>query len=139
MPDDSKKMSIASALTNIDPCWASQLKARRASTPQVYLLPTLFCSYLDPSKTTALSKEQHPFLTSSDRDQRVHSASSTATPPKEQDPFMFFSDEERRMAYLKGRSTSNESSSSVVRKKRITFELHPDVIIEDLLSDMGYE
>ena len=127
MPDDSKEMSIASALTNIDPCWASQLKAQREHQLCKFYQKSWHCRRSNIHSWPSLIENKectwHHQLPHHQRS-KIHSCSS---------------DEERRMAYLKGRGTSNESSPSVVCKKRITFELHPDVIIEDLLSDMGYE
>jgi len=61
------------------------------------------------------------------------------------DPFLYFSDQERRMAYLtyRNKETQEKSATSkrcVVgeeRKTRISFEVYPSVILEDLLLEMN--
>mmetsp|Transcript_882 Transcript_882/g.1836 ORF Transcript_882/g.1836 Transcript_882/m.1836 type:complete len:145 (+) Transcript_882:257-691(+) len=69
-------------------------------------------------------------------------ANASQTPSKDQDPFLYFSDRWRRRAYLmdaggEGQDASFKCSgaSNVERKTRISFELHPSVIMEALLLD----
>ena len=57
------------------------------------------------------------------------------------DPFLYYSDQERRMAYLTHRNKKTQEKSATSkrcvvaekRKTRISFEVHPSVIMEDFL------
>ena len=62
---------------------------------------------------------------------------------KEQDPFLYFSNQERRMSYLT-RNTAVAAAEHKDKKPRgveerrktcISFELHPDLLLGDLLLD----
>ena len=59
---------------------------------------------------------------------------------KEEDPFLYFSDNARRMAYITGSNKAHHYSSfdtaTVERTSRVSFELHPSVVMEDILLDM---
>jgi len=66
------------------------------------------------------------------------------------DPFLYFSNQERRMAYLTHRTKETQEKSATSkrcvvaeeRKTRISFEVHPSVIMEDLflvLNGMDYD
>ena len=78
--------------------------------------------------------------------QQDHNNNTDAT-SIEKDAFLYFSNEERRMEYLMGREVMPELDASVAaenpqdqdateRKTRISFELHPDLIMEDTLPDV---
>ncbi len=60
---------------------------------------------------------------------------------KEQDPFLYFSNQERRMSYLTHNAivaaAEHQGKKPRVeeRKTCISFELHPDLLLEDLLLD----
>ena len=68
------------------------------------------------------------------------------TPSRARDAFLYFSNQERRMAYLMGEEINNrgqehdpqeEGETAEQRKTRISFELHPSLLIEDdLLIEM---
>lgn len=69
---------------------------------------------------------------------------AVASSSKAQDPFLYFSNQERKMAYLTDREEGAQEdhhrhrrpTSTVERKTRISFEVHPSVIFEDLLLEM---
>lgn len=52
------------------------------------------------------------------------------------DPFLYFSDDEVRMQYLKLEKVPDRPiQPTLVRKKRLSFELHPHVLLEDIFAD----
>ena len=60
------------------------------------------------------------------------------------DAFLFFSHQERRMNYLLGHEESLPSAQNpqvipdgTERKTRLSFELHPDLLMEAILEEMG--
>ncbi|KAL9186712.1 hypothetical protein ACHAXT_005950 [Thalassiosira profunda] len=70
-------------------------------------------------------------------------AVSSKVVSKEQDPFLYFSDDVRRMAHLTGRNAYADSfqngrpqASPVERKTRISFEVDPMLLLEDVFSEM---
>ena len=62
---------------------------------------------------------------------------------KHEDPFMYYSDQETRMneLHLNGDNENDEqvARESDERKTRISFELHPSLLLEDLLPVNGPE
>ncbi|KAK1733179.1 hypothetical protein QTG54_016156 [Skeletonema marinoi] len=61
---------------------------------------------------------------------------------KNEDPFMYYSHQETRMNALllsSGENDAQVARESQVRKTRISFELHPSLLLEDLLPVNGPE
>lgn len=59
---------------------------------------------------------------------------------KQEDPFMYYSDQETRMNALLLSAGNGENDEQIApalheRKTRISFELHPSLLIEDMLTD----
>mmetsp|Transcript_15708 Transcript_15708/g.22340 ORF Transcript_15708/g.22340 Transcript_15708/m.22340 type:complete len:127 (-) Transcript_15708:115-495(-) len=59
---------------------------------------------------------------------------------KQDDPFMYYSNQETRMSALLLSNDSGDNEEQVAlefheRKTRISFELHPSLLLEDLLPD----
>jgi hypothetical protein len=60
---------------------------------------------------------------------------------KHEDPFMYYSQQDKKMQALllsnedSGENDDQVSTESVMRKTRISFELHPALMVEDLLPD----
>ena len=61
---------------------------------------------------------------------------------KSQDPFLYYSNDEKRMNMLKLKDDDSETETRSVlqessqRKTRISFELHPSLILGDVLDDL---
>ena len=77
------------------------------------------------------------------RDTKDKQAVSSKVVSKKQDPFLYFSDDVRRMAHLTGRNAYADSvqngrpqASPVERKTRISFEVDPMLLLEDVFSEM---
>ena len=56
---------------------------------------------------------------------------------KQEDAFLYYSDQETRMNVLLhgGESDERPIQESDVRQTRISFEIHPDLLLEDLIQD----
>ncbi|KAL7490535.1 hypothetical protein ACHAWT_000105 [Skeletonema menzelii] len=57
---------------------------------------------------------------------------------KQEDPFLYYSDQETRInALLLNGNESDERATqeSDIRQTRISFEIHPDLLLEDLIQD----
>ncbi len=64
--------------------------------------------------------------------------------PKQEDPFLYYSDQETRMSALLLSNDSGENDEQIApalheRKTRLSFELHPSLLFEDMLTDNGQE
>ena len=68
-------------------------------------------------------------------------ADSEPQDPKRDDPFMFYSNEANRLSTLLLRHEGNggELIRPIERKTRISFEVHPDLLLSDMLSDMLFK
>lgn len=57
---------------------------------------------------------------------------------KQRDPFMFYSNDANRFAYLLHRDVEppQQQQMSVVRKTRISFEVYPDLLFDDILINV---
>ena len=63
---------------------------------------------------------------------------------RSQDPFLYFSDQRRRMAHLTGNEEEvndqdnppQQQQRVVERRTRISFEVHPSLLLDDLLDDL---
>jgi hypothetical protein len=58
---------------------------------------------------------------------------------KQRDPFMFYSNDANRFAYLLHRDVEppQQQQMSVVRKTRISFEIYPDLLFDDILINVN--
>ena len=63
---------------------------------------------------------------------------------RSQDPFLYFSDQRRRMAHLTGNEEEvndqdnppQQQQQVVERRTRISFEVHPSLLLDNLLDDL---
>ena len=71
------------------------------------------------------------------------STDTAAVSTRRRDPFLYFSNQDRRLAYLTHdlNDDVNPQEDAFVeqdeRKSRLTFELHPSLLLEDLLEEMA--
>lgn len=78
---------------------------------------------------------------------RWHASSNDESILRLRDPFLYFSDDERRMRYITGRDDpSAEAAFSsrrpgqgplVKRKTCLSFEVHPSLVMDDIVASMG--
>jgi hypothetical protein len=59
--------------------------------------------------------------------------------PKKRDPFLFYSNDSNRFSYLLYRSVElpQQQQMPVVRKTRISFEVYPDLLLDNLLINVN--
>ena len=56
---------------------------------------------------------------------------------KSEDPFLYYSCDQTRLSHLKAQAAPQAAAAdpSPERKTRISFELHPDLLLEDMIGD----
>ena len=79
-------------------------------------------------------------------DEVVNSSRTQANPERDNDAFSYYSNDQVRIRTLKlwGKSSNNNQEEQhqeelVERKTRISFELHPSLILEDPLDELAEE
>ena len=103
--------------------------------------------------SSSYAKSKEDYCRQNPQDQDVDSPTEEIHPTlKVEDPFLYYSNDRVRMRELRlqdvnddspdhGSSSSSlsaqqQSTATCVRKTRITFELHPHLLLEDLMEDL---
>ena len=77
----------------------------------------------------------HVPLSESVSQQTCHVATKNDDVSKSDDPFLFYSNDDVRMSALKLKEVS-ETERPTERKTRISFELHPDLVLEEMADSL---
>ncbi|KAL3795416.1 hypothetical protein ACHAWO_011183 [Cyclotella atomus] len=106
-------------------------------------MPTTATAPLTVKKTNNRAQEEDPssFIVPTFREERPRSVDASSLSQSElaklkvEDPFMYYSIPSVRVAELSGNAVDAPSAGTVVRMQRITAELHPGELVEDVLND----